>query len=231
MIVVGAGLSGLATALGAALHGRSVTVFEAAELVGGAAAYSGGQVWVGASHVEAREGIDDDLERTERYIRAIAHDHPEALDERAMRRWLTTAPAAVRYWEDIGAIRWTVIPELADYHGEADGALEVGRYLTNEVIDGSVLGEWRERLRVSPFFPVGTTYADMYIKGRRLTSVDETGGVAEHAGVPAFGLPSRARLRLGRGPRSADVRHRRGRELPRPRAPGGAASRSSGPTP
>ena len=72
VIVVGAGLSGLATALGAALHGRRVTVFEAADQVGGAAAYSGGQVWVGANHVAAREGIDDDLQRAERYVRDIA---------------------------------------------------------------------------------------------------------------------------------------------------------------
>jgi 3-oxosteroid 1-dehydrogenase len=97
VIVVGAGLSGLATALGAALNGRDVTIFEAADMVGGAAAYSGGQVWVGANHVAAREGIDDDLERAERYVRAIASiGEPELLDEQAMLRWLTTAPAAAK---------------------------------------------------------------------------------------------------------------------------------------
>ena len=174
VIVVGAGLSGLATALGVALRGGSATVYEAADLVGGAAAYSGGQVWVGANHVAERQGIDDDLERAERYVRDIAHDHPEVLDEAAMLRWLQVSPEATRYWEEVGAIRWTVIPGLADYHNEADGALEEGRYLTNEVIDGSALGEWREKLRVSPFFPVGTTYADMFVKGRRLTGFGVT---------------------------------------------------------
>lgn len=189
VVVVGAGLSGLATALGAALRGQSVTIFEASDMVGGAAAYSGGQVWVGANHVAAREGIADDLGLVERYVRDIARGHPEALDEQAMTRWITTAPEAARYWEDVGAIRWTVIPGLADYHGEADGALGVGRYLTNEVIDGSVLGEWRRRLLVSPYFPVGTTYAEMFVKGRRKTYVDdaEDGGLT-HAGVPAFGV-------------------------------------------
>jgi 3-oxosteroid 1-dehydrogenase len=168
VIVVGAGLSGLATALGAALGGRTVTVFEAADKVGGAAAYSGGQVWVGANHVAAREGIDDDLERVERYVRAIASvDDPALLDERAMRRWLTAAPDAAKYWEAVGAIRWKLIPGLVDYHSEADGALGVGRYLTNDLIDGSVLGEWRERLRVSPHFPVGATYDEVVAKGRR----------------------------------------------------------------
>jgi 3-oxosteroid 1-dehydrogenase len=33
----------------------------------------------------------------------------------------------MKHWEDVGAIRWTVIPGLADYHQEADGALGEGR--------------------------------------------------------------------------------------------------------
>jgi 3-oxosteroid 1-dehydrogenase len=176
VIVVGAGLSGLATALGAALQGRDVTIFEAADKVGGAAAYSGGQVWVGANHVAAREGIDDDLDLTERYVRSIASaGEPELLDEQAMLRWLTTAPAAARYWEDVGAIRWRVIPGLVDYHSHADGALGVGRYLTNELIDGRALGEWRERLRVSPHFPVGVAYDEVVAKGRRRALLDLAG--------------------------------------------------------
>lgn len=188
VIVVGAGLSGLATALGVALQGRVAVVLEAADLVGGAAAYSGGQVWVGANHVESREGIEDSLEEAEKYVRAIAHDYPEVLDEVAMKRWLTTSPAAMEHWEQVGAIRWTVIPGLADYHNECEGAAPAGRYLTNELVDGSILGEWRERLRVSPYFPVGTTYADMFVKGRRLTYVDDNESGSEHAGVQAFGI-------------------------------------------
>ena len=132
-----------------------MNVFEAAELVGGAAAYSGGQVWGGDNHVARREGIDDDtLELAERYVRAIAHSHPEVLDEKALLRWLATSPDAIRYWEDVGAIRWTVIPGLADYHNEADGALPEGRYLTNEVDRRQpILGEWRDKLRVQPLLP------------------------------------------------------------------------------
>ncbi|MCR3718656.1 MULTISPECIES: FAD-dependent oxidoreductase [Prauserella salsuginis group] len=191
VIVVGAGLSGLATALGAAVGGRDVIVFEAADQVGGAAAYSGGQVWIGANPVAAREGIEDSPELTETYVRAIARDAPEVLDEKAMLRWIRTGPDAIGYWEELGAIRWRVIPGLADYHNEADGALPVGRYLTGEVIDGSVLGSWRDTLRVSPYFPVGTTYDELMEKGRRATYVDSEesrSGKADHAGVPAFGI-------------------------------------------
>ena len=170
VIVVGAGLSGIAAAIGAARRGLPVTVFESADLVGGAAAYSGGQVWVGANHVALREGVDDDLDRTERYVRGIAGAFPDLLDEAAMRRWVTTAPAAIRYWEDVGAVRWTVIRGLADYHAETDGALASGRYLTGEPVDGSILGPWRDLLRVSPYFRLGTTYADMFLEGRRQTT-------------------------------------------------------------
>jgi 3-oxosteroid 1-dehydrogenase len=190
VIVVGAGLSGLATALGVALRGGRAIVLESSDLVGGAAAYSGGMVWVAANHVEAREGIDDDLARGEAYVRDLTHDHPELLDEQAMHVWLTTAPQAMEYWEQVGAIAWEIIPDLADYHSEAAGALDVGRYLTNAVIDGSELGSWRERMRVSPNFPVGMTYAQMHVKGRRnasLSAHDEDDEIAQHAGVPAFG--------------------------------------------
>jgi 3-oxosteroid 1-dehydrogenase len=202
VIVVGAGLSGLATALGVALRGGSAVVLESSDLVGGAAAYSGGMVWVGANHVAARQGIEDDLEQAEAYVRDLTHDHPELLDEAAMHRWLQTAPEAMDYWEQAGAIQWEIIPDLADYHSEAAGALDVGRYLTNAVIDGSELGEWRARLRVSPNFPVGMTYAEMHVKGRRSSAVAasaEDEQIAAHAGVPAFGRTDVAQPAHGAG--------------------------------
>jgi 3-oxosteroid 1-dehydrogenase len=204
VIVVGAGLSGLAVALMAALRGRRSVVLEASDKVGGAAAWSGGQVWVGANHVAARAGIDDDLTRAEAYVRAIGAAHPEMLDEVALMRWLTVAPTAMRHWEEVGAVQWEIIPDLADYHDYAPGALAEGRYLTSAVIDGAVLQEWRDRLLVSPYFPVGTTYADMYLKGRRAanlgTNADDTRPaedtvIADHAGVPAFGRTTPAQRR------------------------------------
>lgn len=195
VIVVGAGLSGISTALASALNGRPAVVLEAAALVGGAAAYSGGQVWCGANHVAVREGVEgDSKELAEAYIRNVAvHLAPEVLDEAALLRWIDTAPDAMAYFEEQGAIRWSMIPGLADYHNEADGALPEGRYLTNEVIDGSVLGEWREKLRYSPYFPVGRTYRELLEKGRRATYVDDDGDERSatkrsHAGLPAFGL-------------------------------------------
>jgi 3-oxosteroid 1-dehydrogenase len=189
VIVVGGGLSGIATALGLALRGREAIVLESSDLLGGAAAYSGGMIWAAANHVMRDQGIHDTLELGEAYVRGIAYAHPELLDEEAMHRWLQVSPEAMEYWENVGAITWEIIPELADYHSDAPGALPLGRYLTNAVIDGSELGEWRDRIRVSPNFPVGMTYAEMNVKGRRSSSVaaDEDLEIANHGGVPAFG--------------------------------------------
>ena len=91
----------LRDALGVALRGRPVTVFEAAELIGGAAAYSGGQVWVGANHVAEREGWTTTWSGRSEYVRDIARDHPEVLDEAATLRWLQATPRATRYWEEV----------------------------------------------------------------------------------------------------------------------------------
>ena len=113
-------------------------------------------MWIGANHVAARDGMGT-RSTAELYVRDIAHDDP-SLDEVAMKRWLETAPAAIRYWEEVGAIRWTVIPGLTDYHSEAGGALGVGRYLTNAPIDGRDLGDWQDKLRRSPHFPIGVAY-------------------------------------------------------------------------
>lgn len=177
VVVVGAGLGGLATALGAAVLGRTVLVLEAGEKVGGAASYSGGQVWAAANHVAEREGITGDtLELGERYIRSIAHDHPELLDEEAMLRWLTAGPNALRWWEELRAVTWSVIPGLADYHVEADGCRDEGRYLT-ATYDGARLGPWRDRLLVTPYFPVGTTYRQLLQGGRRMQGLGSTDGV------------------------------------------------------
>ena len=180
VIVVGAGLSGLACALGLALRGREVTLLEKSDRVGGAAAFSGGQVWAGANHVAARNGIADDLTATEAYVRGIAHDRPELLDEEAMRLWLHTAPAALGYWEEVGAIEWVQIPGFADYHQDVAGALLDGRYVTGARFDGSLLGPWRDRLQVSPHFPIGTTYDEMFEHGRRASEVaGATSGMAD----------------------------------------------------
>jgi 3-oxosteroid 1-dehydrogenase len=184
VVVIGAGLGGLATALAAAVRGHQVTVLEKGPKVGGAAAYSGGQVWVAANHCEREAGIADSVQDAESYVRAGSAGHPEFLDEEAMRSWLLTAPVAAKYFEDLGAVEWTIIPGYPDYgYPDQPGSKANGRYLT-AAFDGSRLGSWRDRFLISPYFPVGSTYDELFSAGKRQLEVSSSGGPR----VTAFGV-------------------------------------------
>ena len=173
-LVVGGGLAGLATALACADRGLSVLVLEKDEKIGGAAAYSNGQVWIPANPTELEGGIDDSVEVGVTYVRAIAeeHGHPEYLDEPSMLRWLQTAPVAARYFRDLGAADWKIINGYPDYFfPEAPGSRGGGRYLC-AYFDGARLGEWRDRLVVSPHFTMGITYDQLFAQGLGQVQLD-----------------------------------------------------------
>jgi 3-oxosteroid 1-dehydrogenase len=166
LVVVGAGMGGLAAAITAARGGRAVTVVEKADRLGGALAYSGGQVWVGANHVQEREGMDDDVTRVMTYVRAIAESDPELLDDEVAETWVRVAPEAARMFEDAGVIRWEIIPDYPDYYfPEAPGSAPRGRYLTGAPFDAARLGSWQDRLLPGPHFPSGVTYGEMFAWG------------------------------------------------------------------
>lgn len=174
VVVVGGGLAGLATALACCDRGLSALVLEKDSQIGGAAAYSNGQVWIPANPAMLAQGDEDTVEAGVTYVRAIAeeHGHPEFLDEACMLRWLHTAPEAAAYFADLGAVDWTVIDGYPDYFfPEAPGSLGSGRYLC-AYFDGAKLGEWRDKLVVSPHFTMGVTYVDLFAKGIGQTEVD-----------------------------------------------------------
>lgn len=162
VLIVGAGLSGIATALRLADHGRSSIVLERAAKVGGASAFSAGQVWVPANHIMELAGIEDSLEDGEAYVTAIAKEDDPNLDHAGMRRWIETAPQAAAYFEELGAVSWGIIPKYPDYfHPTAPGSRSEGRYL-GATCDARRLGEWRSKMNITPHFPNGTTYAELF---------------------------------------------------------------------
>lgn len=163
VVVVGAGLGGFAAAITAATAGAHVTLVERGTKFGGAAAYSGGQVWIGANHVEAREGADDSVEETLRYVTALAAKEPSVFEPERSREWTEQARLAAKWFEDHDVIEWTVIPDYPDYYyPDVDGSRPWGRYLTGAPFKGDELGDWRPKLLEGPHFPSGITYAEMF---------------------------------------------------------------------
>lgn len=166
VIVVGAGLGGMSAAITAADHGADVTLVEKAARVGGAAAYSGGQVWVGANHVAERIGLQDSVEATLAYITTAAAREAASLDTALAEQWVSAAREATRYFEEVGVVSWQVVPDYPDYYyPQLDGSRAAGRYLTGAPFDGTSLADERDHLLVSPHFPVGITYPEMFAWG------------------------------------------------------------------
>ena len=65
VVVIGTGAAGLTAAVVAAEEGARVGVFEKADLVGGTAAWSGGQVWIPNNPHMREIGIADDREQSD----------------------------------------------------------------------------------------------------------------------------------------------------------------------
>jgi 3-oxosteroid 1-dehydrogenase len=166
LIVVGAGIGGMSAAVTAADEGLRVVLLEKGPKVGGAAAYSGGQVWVGANHVAAREGVEDSVADTLAYVTAAASRDEASIDQRLATQWLEGARAAAEYFEREGVISWQVVPDYPDYYyPDLPGSRPRGRYLTGAPFDGRTLGAERQRLLTSPHFPVGVQYDEMFAWG------------------------------------------------------------------
>lgn len=163
MVVVGAGIGGMSAAIAGAERGLRVVLLEKGERVGGAAAYSGGQVWVGGNHVAERDGHDDSVDAALAYVTAAASQDEASFDPRLARQWLEGAREAAEAFERAGVIRWEIVPDYPDYYyPDLPGSAPTGRYLTGAPFDGTTLGEARERMLVSPHFPVGITYGEMF---------------------------------------------------------------------
>jgi 3-oxosteroid 1-dehydrogenase len=163
VIIIGGGIGGMTAAITAAEVGLDVTLVEKGEKLGGAAAYSGGQVWVPFNHVEEREGIQDSLDEAIQYVGAAAQKDSTSFDPAMGATWLKAASDAARYLEELGVIKWEIIPDYPDYYyPDLPGSCPRGRYLTGAPFDGAELGEERVHFHVSPHFPVGITYGEMF---------------------------------------------------------------------
>ena len=133
LVVVGSGLAGMAAAVRASVEscGRVLTV-EKTDVLGGTAAFSGGQIWLPGNDHAAECGIEDSIEEGVRYVAALAADRS---NETFTRTRLTKDLAAARYFEREIGLRMHLLEFPDYYYPVAPGSLAKGRYLEPDPTD------------------------------------------------------------------------------------------------
>ncbi len=145
VVVLGSGASALAAAVAAHGHGADrVGVFEAADLVGGTSAMSGGMIWIPCNHLMEEAGSPDSRDDALRYLDSLSHDRIiPALAE----AYVDTGPEMLRWFEDHTPVVFEIVESFPDYHPEhPGGCVTGGRSLECPLFAFGELGAWQDRV-------------------------------------------------------------------------------------
>jgi 3-oxosteroid 1-dehydrogenase len=148
VVCVGAGLGGCATALAAADHGFATLLLEKDVRAGGKTSWSNGGIWIPGNDLARDAGIADSLEEGRAYLRFLAAGY--AVDEN-LNAYIDQGPSTLRYFSQLG-IRFQLVRDLPDiYYGMAPGTKAEGRMIEIALSSALELGEWRDKVHVSPY--------------------------------------------------------------------------------
>jgi len=150
VIVLGSGAAGLTAAFTAAREGARVVVLEKNDRVGGTSAWSGGHVWIPNNPYMKDIGVQDSADEAMAYLMSLGRG---ILDERLAQAFVDAGPKMVRCLGEDGGVRFFAVPGLPDYHpSNPGGKPEGGRTLGQELFPFAKLGDWRDRVEVSPYY-------------------------------------------------------------------------------
>jgi succinate dehydrogenase/fumarate reductase flavoprotein subunit len=162
VVVLGAGIGGLAAALAAHEHGLRPVLIEKSDRIGGTTSDSYGLIWVGNNHLMRQAGETDPRDDIIQYMTFLGGGE---LSEERMQTLVDRSPEAIVFYENCG-IPFRLIGGLVDHYcGVAAGARGAGRTLEAELISGFDLGEWRDKVRTPKDAPYFVTAAEQYAWG------------------------------------------------------------------
>lgn len=163
VVSIGSGLGGMAAAIVAHDAGKKAIVLEKAPKLGGVCAYSGGELFVPANHLQEAAGIRDSREEGLAYFRFLAAGYADPVQLETL---LDQGRAAAEWFQRNAGVRWKIIKGFPDYHfPKAPGTIAAGRYLEVELFKGSDLGEWQQKTYLSPHMPNGIDHDELFAWG------------------------------------------------------------------
>ncbi len=143
VIVVGAGGAGMSAALAAKKQGLETILIEKSGHFGGSTARSGGGVWIPGNYALRDAGQADPIEESKRYLDSIVGD---TVPKVRRDTYLDRGPEVLDFIKEHTPLRFTWVPDYADYHPEAPGGRLKGRSCEPIPLDGSFLGDELKRL-------------------------------------------------------------------------------------
>ena len=150
VIVLGTGAAGLTAAVTAAELGAKVGLFEKGATLGGTTVYSGGMIWIPLNQHEPPEK-GDSREKALEYLRALSND---TISDEMAETYIDVGPEMVRWLDERTPVKFRAVPDFPDYHPEQPGGMpQGGRSLETEMFPYGELGEWADRVHISPYYP------------------------------------------------------------------------------
>ncbi|GAA3684134.1 3-oxosteroid 1-dehydrogenase [Nocardioides ginsengisoli] len=145
VVVVGAGGAGMSAALTAAHQGLDTLLVEKSGYFGGSTARSGGGVWIPGNYALQAAGQVDagDREAAKTYLDSIVGD---VVPKVRRDTYLDRGPEVLDFLKAKTPLRFTWVPEYADYLPEQPGGRPRGRSVEPVPLDARFLGSELERL-------------------------------------------------------------------------------------
>ncbi len=148
--MLGTGGAALTAAVVAAEEGARVGVFEKHKTVGGTTVYSGGMIWIPLNQHEPEEK-GDTREKAVAYLKAISNG---TTTDELIETYVDRGAEMVAYLHDRTPVQFYALPDFPDYHPEQVGAMgKGGRSLETPLFPYGELGEWKDRVHISPYYP------------------------------------------------------------------------------
>src|SRR5260370_29949377 len=143
VVILGAGIAGLAGALAADALGLQPIVLEKAAKLGGGTVHSYGLIWVGQNHLAGAAGHSDTQDEVLAYMRFLGGGN---IDDARLSAFVDRSPEALKFFEKC-SVRFRLVRSVTDhYYDKAPGSHAVGRSVEAELISGFELGFWRDRV-------------------------------------------------------------------------------------
>jgi succinate dehydrogenase/fumarate reductase flavoprotein subunit len=148
-ICIGSGAGGCGAAIAGHDQGFSTLLVEKSPWIGGVTAQSGGILWVPMNHLMTPAGIADSRDAALAYLRYTGGGQNRPDD---MAAYVDNAARVLSYLHQRADVQCRLLDLAEFYYPVSPGSMPYGRLLICEPFPAETLGEWRNTVRLSPFY-------------------------------------------------------------------------------